>query len=68
MTLSSPLTDVKGVGSELAKKFAVLGVTTVQDLIYYYPRRYDDYSNVQPIGKIKSLSRQKAVMLGEDFM
>jgi ATP-dependent DNA helicase RecG len=53
MTLSSPLTDVKGVGSELAKKFAVLGVTTVQDLIYYYPRRYDDYSNVQPIGKIK---------------
>jgi ATP-dependent DNA helicase RecG len=53
MTLSSPLTDVKGVGSELAKKFAILGVTTVQDLIYYYPRRYDDYSNVLPIGKIK---------------
>lgn len=53
MTLQSPLTDVKGVGAELAKKFAVLGVHSVRDLIYYYPRRYDDYSNVQPIGKIK---------------
>jgi ATP-dependent DNA helicase RecG len=53
MTLSSPLTEVKGVGSELAKKFAVLGVKTVHDLIYYYPRRYDDYSHVQPVGKIK---------------
>ncbi len=53
MTLNSPLTDVKGVGGELAKKFAVLGVTSIRDLIYYYPRRYDDYSHVLPIGKIK---------------
>jgi ATP-dependent DNA helicase RecG len=53
MTLNSPLTEVKGVGNELAKKFAILGVKTVRDLIYYYPRRYDDYSHVQPVGKIK---------------
>lgn len=53
MTFESPLTDVKGVGDELAKKFAVLGVKNVRDLIYYYPRRYDDYSNVLPVGKIK---------------
>lgn len=49
----SPLTEVKGVGEQMAKKFAVLGVNSVRDLIYYYPRRYDDYSNVQPIIKIK---------------
>jgi ATP-dependent DNA helicase RecG len=53
MNSNSPLTDVKGVGSELAKKFAVLGVSSVQDLIYYYPRRYDDYSDIQPISKIR---------------
>ena len=53
MTLSDPLTDIKGVGEQLVKKFAVLGVQSVRDLIYYYPRRYDDYSHVLPIGKIK---------------
>jgi ATP-dependent DNA helicase RecG len=47
-----PLVEVKGVGPELAKKFAILGVATVQDLLEYYPRRYDDYSQVQPINQI----------------
>jgi ATP-dependent DNA helicase RecG len=53
MTLNSPLTEVRGVGGELSKKFAVLGVKTVHDLIYFYPRRYDDYSDIQPISKIR---------------
>lgn len=53
MTLDSPLTDVKGVGPEVAKKFALLGLESVRDLIDYYPRRYDDYSHVQDIGRIR---------------
>lgn len=47
------MTDIKGVGQEQAKKLAVLGVKTVNDLIYYYPRRYDDYSHLQDIRAIK---------------
>ena len=53
MTLSDPITDIKGVGQELAKKFAVLGIKSVKDLINYYPRRYDDYSQIQNIQSIK---------------
>lgn len=53
MELHSSLTDVKGVGPELAKKFGTLGVKTVSDLIDCYPRRYDDYSHVQKIQNIK---------------
>jgi len=53
MTLDSPLTVIKGVGDEMAKKFALLGIATVSDLLEYFPRRYDDYSDIQPIGKIK---------------
>jgi ATP-dependent DNA helicase RecG len=49
MTLNSPLTDVKGVGEQLAKKFAGIGVATISELIDYFPRRYDDYSMVVPI-------------------
>jgi ATP-dependent DNA helicase RecG len=53
MKLSSPITDVKGVGEEVAKKFGVLGIKTVADLIDYFPRRYDDYSDLLPINKIR---------------
>jgi len=49
MELTSPVTAVKGVGAELAKKLAVLGVQTVSDLIDYLPRRYEDYSEVVDI-------------------
>ncbi len=53
MTLDSPATEIKGVGGEVAKKLAVLGVKTVSELIDYYPRRYDDYSDVLAINQIK---------------
>jgi len=49
MTLSDPVTTVKGVGEELAKKLAVLGVKTVGELVDYLPRRYEDYSEVVAI-------------------
>jgi len=50
--LDSPLTVLKGVGPTLATKFAGLGIHTIYDLIDYYPRRYDDYSNVSPIKQL----------------
>lgn len=53
MILSDPVTNLRGVGPELAKKFASLGIYTVQNLLEYYPRRYDDYSQIQPIIRIK---------------
>jgi ATP-dependent DNA helicase RecG len=49
MELHSPVTAVKGVGEELAKKLAILQVRTVNDLITYLPRRYEDYSAVLTI-------------------
>ncbi len=53
MTLETPIVDLKGVGEELAKKLAILGIKTAGDLITNYPRRYDDYSNVTPIRDLK---------------
>jgi len=52
MNLDDSITDVKGVGAELAKKFRILGIKTISELIDYLPRRYDDYSNIQPIRAI----------------
>jgi ATP-dependent DNA helicase RecG len=53
MTLDSPIKEIKGVGAEVAKKLAILNVKTVGEMISYYPRRYDDYSEVQEISHIK---------------
>lgn len=53
MKLTDSITDIKGVGPELAKKLATVGIGTIGGLINYYPRRYDDYSHVLPIAQIK---------------
>lgn len=53
ITLESRITELKGIGPEIAKKFAKLGLDSVGDLIDNYPRRYEDYSAVTPIARIK---------------
>ncbi len=53
MTLSTPITELKGVGDEVAKKLAVLGIKDLNDLITNYPRRYEDYSEVISIKDLK---------------
>lgn len=53
MNLSSSVEKIKGVGPETAKKLAKLGVETIYDLLTFWPRRYDDYSEVLPIKDIE---------------
>lgn len=53
MTLSADITKLKGVGDEVAKKLAILGIKNVSDLITNYPRRYQDYSHVIQIKDLK---------------
>ena len=49
LDMQQPITQIKGVGPELAKKFGILGIATIADLAYYFPRRYEDYSTVSAI-------------------
>lgn len=49
---SDPVTKLKGIGPELAKRFALLGVQTVGELIRNFPRRYEDYSQVVSIARL----------------
>lgn len=41
--LNSPTTLVKGIGNEKANDLQDLGIYTVQDLLEYFPFRYEDY-------------------------
>jgi len=53
MNLSTPIKDINKIAAQLAPKFKKLGLHTVQDLLFYYPYRYDDYSHLI---KIKDLT------------
>ena len=53
MDLSSSLETLRGVGPSVAAKLKMLGLYTVFDLIEFFPRRYDDYSQVTPILALK---------------
>lgn len=51
--LKAPVTTIRGIGPEISKKYASLGVMTIGDLLYFFPRRYDDYSQLKPINRIQ---------------
>jgi len=44
---------VKGVGPAKAKLFSNLGVESVEDLLYFFPRRYDDRRDIASIATCK---------------
>ena len=41
---------IKGIGETRAKALAKLGITTLQELIGYFPRRYEDRTMTRPFG------------------
>ena len=53
MNLVSPLENVKGVGAKTAEQFSLSGIETVDDLINFLPRAYEDYSHVSKILGVK---------------
>jgi len=52
MKLSTSLKNVKGVGVKTAEQFALSGLHTVEDLLYFLPRKHEDFSSVTPIAQI----------------
>ncbi len=53
LTLASPLADLKGAGKTTVARLKKLGLDTVQDLIFYFPFRYDRFESVSEIGSLQ---------------
>ncbi len=49
IALNASLTVLAGVGPRHAGMLSRLGLNTLGDMLYYYPRRYDDYSQLKAI-------------------
>ena len=53
MNLSTPVAQLSQVGPTYQKRLKRLGIKTIGDLLYHFPHRYEDFSNIIPICKIK---------------
>ncbi len=51
-SIDSPIIVVKGISSTLATKFGKLGVSTIRDLLYFFPNRHLDYSLLKTISQL----------------
>jgi len=50
--LNAEVTVLKNVGPRYAKTLERLGIFTLGDMVYHFPRRYDDYSKLKPINRL----------------
>jgi ATP-dependent DNA helicase RecG len=50
--LDAPVTVLPGVGRNHARTLGRLDLHTIRDMLYYFPRRYDDYSLMKPINRL----------------
>ncbi len=53
LDLSTQVQYVKGIGPRTAETLAAKGISTVEDLLYYLPFRYEDRLNPRGIGELR---------------
>ena len=63
MTLSPPLSSLKGVGPRMAERLERLGLRSVEDLLFHLPYKYQDRTRVVAIGSL--LPGSEVVIEGE---
>ena len=59
--LSFPLRFVKGVGPKMASLLEKKGLKTVEDLLYFVPRRYEDRRMVKDIRSVSAGGRETVI-------
>lgn len=52
MLLTTPIEQITSIGKKISPALKKLGLATAQDLLFYWPFRYEDWSRVKPISEI----------------
>ena len=47
--LLNPVTSIYGIGDAVSIKLEKIGISTVFDLLNFYPRKYEDWSEISPL-------------------
>ena len=53
MNKNAGISTLKGIGEKTEKLFLKLGVSTVDDLLHYYPRTYEIFSPPVPVSEVQ---------------
>jgi ATP-dependent DNA helicase RecG len=53
LNLDQDIKKLSGIGDARARKFTQIGLKTVRDLVYYFPRTYQDLSCPMPIASLR---------------
>tara|TARA_B100000029_G_scaffold466186_1_gene501456 strand:+ start:2944 stop:5019 length:2076 start_codon:yes stop_codon:yes gene_type:complete len=61
--LKSPVAVLKGVGPWIAKRLQKIGIEQIGDLLYLFPIRYEDRTEIKPLGELSP--GQKVLVEGE---
>jgi len=64
--LNSSIQYLKGVGPKRSKILKNFGIETIEDIFYYFPRRYEDRTNFVSISQLKEKEYQ--TIKGEVFI
>ena len=59
--IDSPVTIFKGISTANAAKLGHLGVKNVRDLLFFFPYRYNDFSDIRPIAELATDEEQTVV-------
>jgi ATP-dependent DNA helicase RecG len=47
------VTNLHKIGEKMAEKLAKLGIETIEDMLYTFPRRYDDYTRMRTLNRLR---------------
>lgn len=53
ITLNSPCGDIKGIGPKKAQALAGLGINSLSDMLWNFPRDYEDRRNIKEIRELR---------------
>ncbi len=53
LTLSSKITELKGIGKVRAASFDKLGIHTLRDALYHFPRAYQNRGDVRDVSEVR---------------
>ena len=53
MTLATTIKEIPGIGPSFQKKLQKMAIKSVEDLLFHFPRRYEDFADIRPISKVQ---------------
>ena len=54
MNLSSPIWEIPRIGPQTQRRLKRLGIETIGELIFHFPNRYEDFSDITPISSVEA--------------